>query len=155
MTRVRTFRLSLPALLVIAGGFSAGCVSTRLPLAANHPARPGAPAGAAYNPAAILEASTALYQNADADEATASPDGTRANPFIGRGIIEEVREGALVIDHEAIPGFMGAMTMAYPVAAGVDTSGLEPGDVVTFRIERVEAGGFRIFAVEAVAGGVR
>ena len=40
----------------------------------------------------------------------------------------------LVVDHDAIPGFMAAMTMPYPVAQGVDLSGIEPGDHIQARI---------------------
>ena len=40
----------------------------------------------------------------------------------------------LVVDHDAIPGFMTAMTMPYPVAPGVDLSGIEPGDRIQARI---------------------
>jgi Cu/Ag efflux protein CusF len=48
---------------------------------------------------------------------------------------------------------MGAMTMAYAVAASVDVAGLGVGDAVTFRIELPESGGYRIFAVERADGG--
>jgi protein SCO1 len=37
----------------------------------------------------------------------------------------------LVIDHEEIPGFMGAMTMPYPVADAVTLERVSPGDQIT------------------------
>ena len=37
----------------------------------------------------------------------------------------------LMVDHDAIPGFMGAMTMAYPVRDDQQLSALAPGDAIT------------------------
>src|SRR5690348_1972586 len=37
----------------------------------------------------------------------------------------------LVIDHEEIPGFMGAMTMPYPVADAATLERVSPGDQIT------------------------
>jgi Cu/Ag efflux protein CusF len=140
--------------LVVTPILAGGCVSTTLELAANHPARPGAAAGVSSEPAAVLLPDAALDRSAPAAVAEIAqaqePDGTRENPFVGRGVVRDVAEGALVIRHESIPGFMGAMTMAYPVAEGVDVGNLETGDAVTFRIELPESGGYRIFGVEAI-----
>lgn len=40
----------------------------------------------------------------------------------------------LVIDHEEIPGFMGAMTMPYPVADAATLERVSPGDQVTAEV---------------------
>jgi protein SCO1/2 len=40
----------------------------------------------------------------------------------------------LTVDHEAIPGFMGAMTMAYPVKDEKLLEHLSPGDQVTAKV---------------------
>jgi Cu/Ag efflux protein CusF len=40
----------------------------------------------------------------------------------------------LTVDHEAIPGFMGAMTMAYPVKDEHLLDNLSPGDQVTAKV---------------------
>lgn len=40
-------------------------------------------------------------------------------------------QGHLVVDHEAIPGFMGAMTMPYPVADASTLDRVSPGDQIT------------------------
>jgi len=40
----------------------------------------------------------------------------------------------VTIKHEAVPGYMDAMTMAFDVKDTNELTGLEPGDVVTFRI---------------------
>ncbi len=82
-------------------------------------------------------------------EATAPSDGTRENPFVGHGTIQEVGERQLVIAHDTIAGFMGAMTMPYPVAAEAMDDGLEAGQEVTFEIELLDPG-FQIFRIERV-----
>jgi protein SCO1/2 len=45
----------------------------------------------------------------------------------------------LTVDHEAIPGFMGAMTMPYPVKDEHLLDNLSPGDQVTAKV--VSGGG--------------
>jgi protein SCO1 len=40
----------------------------------------------------------------------------------------------LVVDHQEIPGFMGAMTMPYPVKVARSLDGLAPGDEVTAQV---------------------
>lgn len=126
---------------------TAACVPTTLDPGADHPALPGSMAGAAVEPAAILRPESALAQTSEAG----TPDGTRENPYLGRGLVRGLRDRALVLEHEAIPGFMGAMTMAYPVADGVDVSEFAVGDAVTFKVEVPEPGAYRVFDVERVA----
>jgi protein SCO1 len=55
--------------------------------------------------------------------------------LIGRVISKVPATRAVVVDHEEIPGFMAAMTMPYPVADGVDLSGIEPGDRIRADID--------------------
>jgi protein SCO1/2 len=40
----------------------------------------------------------------------------------------------LTVDHEAIPGFMGAMTMAYPVKDEHLLDALSPGEPITAKV---------------------
>lgn len=84
-----------------------------------------------------------------APEPTAPADGTRENPFVGHGTIQEIGSSLLVITHDTIPGFMGAMTMPFPVAPEATDEALEPGQEVTFEVELLDAG-FQIFRVERV-----
>jgi hypothetical protein len=84
-----------------------------------------------------------------APEVTVTADGTRENPFVGHGIIQEVGDGHLVIAHDTIPGFMGAMTMPYPAATGAMDDALEPGQEVTFDVELLDLG-FQVFRIERV-----
>ena len=53
-----------------------------------------------------------------------------------KGKIVSVDKSAkqLTVDHEAIPGFMGAMTMAYPVKDERALESLAPGDQVTAKV---------------------
>ncbi len=84
------------------------------------------------------------------EEVAEVPAGTRADPYEGHGVIQEVQDGQLVIQHDAIPGFMAAMTMGYPVDTEVDVADLAPGDEIMFDIERLEPDGYRIFRVQAI-----
>ena len=83
----------------------------------------------------------------------ATPAGTRADPYVGHGVIEEVQDGQLVIQHDAIPGFMAAMTMGFPISDEVDVESLASGDEIMFDIEMIEPDSHRIFRVERVVGG--
>jgi manganese oxidase len=60
---------------------------------------------------------------------------------IGKGVITGVipRTGKVLIDHEAIPGFMAAMEMAYPVSDPALLQGLKEGDKVEFTIDATQA----------------
>ena len=86
-----------------------------------------------------------------ASPAAGVPDGTRQNPFTGHGVIQEVGEGELVIEHGMIPGFMAAMTMAFPVADDLPIADLAVGDEIDFHIELLEDG-YQVFDVEGVPG---
>jgi Cu/Ag efflux protein CusF len=52
----------------------------------------------------------------------------------GRVVSVDKTGKTLTVDHEAIPGFMGAMTMAYPVKDAQLLDGLSPGDQVTAKV---------------------
>ena len=67
--------------------------------------------------------------------------------FEGEGKIIAVvpDKGQIVLEHEEIRGFMGAMTMGYPVESKALMKGLRSGDAVKFEID---AGRKTIIAVE-------
>lgn len=54
--------------------------------------------------------------------------------FEGRVVSKVPETHTLVLDHGNIPGFMAAMTMPYPVGAGVDLSPVEAGDRIKARV---------------------
>ena len=68
-----------------------------------------------------------------------------------RGVVVAVDVGRriLEINHEAIPGFMPAMTMPYEVADASLLVGLSPGDRVRGTL-RVDSRGYIITALEKV-----
>lgn len=53
-----------------------------------------------------------------------------------KGVFQEARSGgrAAVIAHEAIPGYMDAMTMPFNVKSPAEIESLRPGDEITFRL---------------------
>jgi hypothetical protein len=140
---------------------NAGCVSTTLPLASNHPGRVDAPGGRVESePAAILRPDAPLYSSEDLtaprgeesrdSEQVASPEGTREAPYIGQGVIQRIGEGQLEIRHQAIPGFMGAMTMVFSVDEKAMDDSFEIGNEIIFRIEVHPEHGYQIFRVDVV-----
>lgn len=56
--------------------------------------------------------------------------------FEGKGVVAQVLTGGntIVIEHEAISNYMPAMTMPFEVADTNELRGLQPGDVVRFRL---------------------
>jgi Cu/Ag efflux protein CusF len=56
----------------------------------------------------------------------------------GHGVLLELREGGkvLLIRHQAIPGFMPAMTMTFAVADPKLAKGLKPGQEVGFTLTK-------------------
>jgi Copper binding periplasmic protein CusF len=63
-------------------------------------------------------------------------NGTRERPFSGRGVITEIRDGIVQIDHETIPGFMVALTMDFPLDDPSMAGGLRVGQEVVFEVIR-------------------
>ena len=148
---------------------SSGCVSTTLQLASDHPARIDAPSGRVESePAAILSPNAPLYSSGELPTATEAenggfervavtstddlePDGTSEAPFVGQGVIRNVGEGQLQIQHGMIPGFMMGMTMTFPVAPEAMNDALEVGDEIVFKIERLPEERFQIFKIDPVS----
>ena len=62
--------------------------------------------------------------------------GPLLQAFLVNGGVREVRaaDNTVVIQHEAIPGYMEAMTMPFTVKNARDLDGLQPGDKVSFRL---------------------
>ena len=66
----------------------------------------------------------------------AEPGGPTGRAFFAHGIILEVKTNSaqVVIRHEAIAGYMDAMTMPFKVKDAGQLSGLKRGDQVTFQL---------------------
>lgn len=60
----------------------------------------------------------------------------RLKTYLVRGVVREInpREQTVSIQHDAIPGFMAAMTMPFVVKDTNQLTGLAPGDPVSFEI---------------------
>jgi copper transport protein len=65
----------------------------------------------------------------------ADADGRNLRDGIGIIISTDSRTGRIIVDHEEIPGFMGAMVMNYLVRPEKLLSGLSPGDRIRFTID--------------------
>ncbi|HWB33663.1 MAG TPA: SCO family protein [Acidobacteriaceae bacterium] len=66
---------------------------------------------------------------------TATQAELKTYPIRGKIISVDAKSGSIVLSHEAIPGFMGAMTMTYPLKQPSIASELHPGDLITATLE--------------------
>jgi len=83
---------------------------------------------------------TGCRQNSSANTAKAYPEKT----FPVRGRVVTTDATHVTLDHEAVPGFMEAMTMPYKLKDPSVVSELHPGDRITARIVvQQDAAGFR------------
>src|SRR5215472_5075849 len=59
-----------------------------------------------------------------------------ARSFVMRGVVKEIMENArtVVIQHEAVTGYMPAMTMPFKTQEAKELTGLRAGDLVSFRL---------------------
>jgi protein SCO1/2 len=71
----------------------------------------------------------------------------------GKVISVDATHNSLTIDHEAIPGFMNAMTMTYFVRSAQSLAGLDPGDEITADIVVPENGPAYLENIVAVRKG--
>jgi protein SCO1/2 len=76
----------------------------------------------------------AFAVRSQAAEAVGAPAGTRE--FAVKGVVEKVEpeNNRVTIAHEAIPGFMDAMTMPFRVKDPTDLQAIQAGDSVSFRL---------------------
>ena len=65
------------------------------------------------------------------NQAPAAQPGAKHYPLQGTVVSVDKAQQHLVIDHKDIPGFMGAMTMPYPVADAKVLDQVGPGDQIT------------------------
>jgi len=73
---------------------------------------------------------------------------TSADGHPGHGIVAgiDVAARTVTLDHDEIPGLMGAMTMTFQVAPGVPLDAALEGAEVDFRVEQ-EAGTYTVTAL--------
>jgi protein SCO1/2 len=69
-----------------------------------------------------------------------NPNGTNALTFSAQGVVQEVKSDGqiLVIKHNAIPGYMDAMTMPFKLREAAAGNGLQRGDEISFQLHVTE-----------------
>ncbi len=121
-----------------------GCASYQLePLSTNHPAHPDAPAAPP-----LPMSRTLAYTQSDIPRLepiqtmTAAPHSDhgsdqKSKTVVGEGsvVVTVPTASQIVVDHEAIEGFMDAMTMGYRVEPPKLLDGVKAGDRVRFTID--------------------
>lgn len=78
--------------------------------------------------------STQKVNDAEKPAATQAPPQEQRFDMKGKVVAVDKAEKKVTIDHEAIPGFMGAMTMTYPVQDEHALDGIAAGDQVTAKV---------------------
>src|SRR5688500_1335955 len=96
--------------------------------------------------ALIACAATACGRISDSAGPQAPPAQQTVYEFRGQVVAIDMPRGIVEIDHEAIPGFMPAMTMPYEVADPGLLQGLSTGDRVHGTL-RVDSRGYIITAL--------
>src|SRR5687768_8155327 len=81
----------------------------------------------------------ALFALLAASCAQRQPAESQTRSFNTRGVVKEVRPTSLVIDHEAIPDYMDAMTMPFNVKDKSSVAAVKPGDRISFRLVVTES----------------
>src|SRR5262245_8217432 len=79
---------------------------------------------------------TACKRSPEAQGSRPTAASTNQQIFQVKGVVIAVKpkEKSIEIKHEAIPGYMPAMTMPFDVKDAKELTGLQPGDSVSFRM---------------------
>ncbi len=72
--------------------------------------------------------------SSDAAAPAAATGEIKTFPIRGKVVSVDAAKGSVVLDHEAIPGFMDAMTMSYKLKDANLASELHPGDRITAKL---------------------
>jgi len=73
-------------------------------------------------------------QEQSQSESAPAAGGPERHPLHGTVISVDPEGNSLVVDHDEIPNFMGAMTMPYTVRDGGELEGLEAGNEVNAEV---------------------
>lgn len=82
-----------------------------------------------------------------AEPGSGDSDSVDGTAYEGVGTIMEINDNSILIDHDAIPGFMEAMSMTYPVSDPALLEPFEQGMVVSFRVV-VKGSSYKIDRIE-------
>jgi protein SCO1 len=88
-----------------------------------------------------LVACWALLASCERVPQTAPRPRANTSVYDVRGVVKKVNAaaGRAIIEHEEIPGYMAAMTMEFDAAQPAELAALQPGDLLTFRLEVSDA----------------
>lgn len=93
--------------------------------------------------------------NADGPSARSNQHATNAQTFTAKGVIKELKADGrtVVIKHEAISNYMGAMLMPFEAKEPKELAGLQPGDEISFQLHVTEMDGWidRVSKIGATA----
>jgi protein SCO1/2 len=81
----------------------------------------------------------------DATEDAASPSTYKVYKLRGKVVSDNQATGEVTVNHQAIPGFMDAMTMPYKLKDPTILSELHPGDVITADVLVSQAADANVF----------
>src|SRR5579859_6815632 len=72
----------------------------------------------------------------DEPPSSAKQNESRVRSFAVRGVIKELGTDSrtVLVQHEAVAGYMPAMTMPFKVQASAELAGLRAGDRISFRL---------------------
>jgi len=82
-----------------------------------------------FSPVCLI--SVAGCHSSDTSSAAAAPQQFKTYPMRGKIVSTNPATGEVTIDHQAIPGFMEAMTMPYKLRDNRIIGELHPGDLIT------------------------
>jgi protein SCO1/2 len=77
---------------------------------------------------------SAPQQSAPVSSQASAPQAQQRYDLTGKVVAIDKPGKRVTVDHEAIPGFMGAMTMAYPVKDEHQLDRIAPGDRITAKV---------------------
>ena len=114
------------------------------------------------NPLIFLFAGLFVFSTGGELKAAPEDSGTGARTYDAHGIVRQIAADrrAVTIQHDAIAGYMPAMTMEFPVRNTNELHGISPSDEITFKLAVRENGdwveGVRFVAhrIESVTNGV-
>jgi len=78
--------------------------------------------------------SSSNWQGRASDSTTPAQGELETFPIRGKIVSVDAVKGSVVLNHDAVPGFMGAMTMRYTLKDATVVSELHPGDQITAKL---------------------
>lgn len=81
---------------------------------------------------------------------TAKPVPQKHYPLTGKVISVDAKDRTAAIDAEAIPQFMEAMTMDYPIQSKKELATLHPGDHISATVDVNEDGSYTLSHIRIV-----